>query len=149
MFGSVVTAPSITAYECEVISYIDAASPALKSVLVDAIISQHGYGVRVQKIEFAKNETRIYVRIDNNGSDTFTLYSSYTKISQNGKQYSEQDNWDADYERIESDLMVGNYSEGIIAFPAIEQSDFTIVFEGHSDNWDEELEPFAFDVVVD
>ena len=148
-FGGIVTAPTITAYECEVISYIDAVSPTLKSVYVGSSISKYGYEVMVEKIEFAKNETRVYVKVTNNGGANFTMYSFNAKISQNGKQYSEQDNWDADYEWVEDDLMPGNYSEGIIAFPVLNQSNFTIYFDAHSDDWDEEFDnTFVFDVRV-
>jgi len=78
--------------------------------------------VTLQKVEFAEQETRVYLKVDNNGSDNFSVYSFNSKITQDGKQFGEQDNWEAEYPQIQTDLLVGNSTEGIIVFPTLEPS---------------------------
>ena len=145
-FGGNVSAPIITAKEYEIYSYKDAITPTLKTVEVNQTQSQLGYSVTVQKIEYAENETRAYLKVDNNGSDKFNVYSFNAKITQNGKQYEEQDNWEADYPKVQTDLLVGNSSEGVMVFPAIKESEFTLIIEGNSNNYQEKLEPYTFDI---
>lgn len=144
--GGTVTAPAITATDYEVLSYIDACSPTLKTKELNQTQVQHGYSVTVQKIEYSSTETRVYVKVDNKGSDEFSVYSFNAKITQDGRQYEEQDNWDADYPEIQTELLVGNSTEGIIAFPALKEGPFTLLIEGRSGNWRESLAPFTFSV---
>ncbi len=145
-FGGIVTAPTITAKEYEIISYQDALMPTLNTIDVNQTQTQNGYSVTIQKVELADEETRVYLKIDNQGSDTFNVYSFNAKITQAGKQYGVQDNWDADYPEIQSDLLVGNSTEGIIAFPRINDGEFSIVVEGYSENWSENIKPYTFNI---
>lgn len=145
-FGGVITAPTVAAREYSVISYQDAVVPTTKSIDVNQTQTQFGYSITVQKVEYAETETRVYVKVDNQGSEKFSVYSFNTKLTQNGKQYEEQDNWDAEYPEIQTDLLVGNSTEGIIAFPPIADGAFTLIFEGSSDNWDEDIKPYTFNI---
>ena len=63
---------------------------------------------------------------------------------QNGKQFEREYNSYADYPELQSDLMVGASTTGIITFPALEKADFDITLTGSSDDWDESIAPFAF-----
>ena len=145
-FGGEITAPTIDASECEIIDYKSAVAPTSKEIQVNQTKKQHGYAITVQKVELASSETRVYVKVDNKGSDSFTVYTFDAKIAQDGKQYSEQDNWNADYPEIQTDLLVGNSTEGIITFPSIDEAPFKIYLEGHSENWNEDFKPFIFEV---
>lgn len=148
MMGGTVVAPTVYADEYEIIDYKDAVSPTLKEVTIEQTQEQSGYSICIQKVEFAENETRLYMKVDNQGSDTFYVYSFNGKIIQNGKQYEEQSNWEADYPEVQSELLPGTSSEGIIVFPAIDEENFTFVIDAHSDNWREEIELFSFDISV-
>lgn len=145
-FGGKVSAPTITAKEYKVIDHKDALAPTVKTIDVNQTQTQLGYSVTVQKIEYAEKETRAYIKVDNQGTDKFSVYSFNSKITQNGKQYDEQDNWDAEYPEIQTELLVGNSSEGIIVFPAIPNGNFTLIIEGSSDNWEENLKPYTFNI---
>lgn len=148
-FGGSVSAPAILADSVEVVTYMDAVVPTIKSVELSGVTQdQHGYAITVEKVEFAEKETRVYVSIQNNGSSNFTAYSFNTKIIQNGKQYEEARNFFADYPEIQTDLVPGVTTEGIIAFPAIDQADFKITFEGRSNDWQEDIETYSFDIPV-
>lgn len=149
-FGGTVTAPQIIATSLEKSSYTEVVSPALKTVTPKGTSStQHGYTVSLTKVEFAKNETRLYFTVENGGKATFNLYSFDTKLIQNGKQYEEETNYDADYPEIQSDLLPGVTTEGIIVFPAIDQKNFQVVLDAFSDDFDEDFELYTFDVSVE
>ena len=145
-FGGTVSCPTVTAKEYAVISYQDALAPALKTVEVNQTQTQLGYSVTIQKIEYAEKETRAYIKVDNQGTDKFSVYTFNSILTQNGKQYEEQDNWDADYPEVQTDLLVGNSSEGVIVFPTISDGNFTLIIEGNSDNWEENIEPYTFNI---
>lgn len=147
-FGATIKAVIITADSLELSNYIDAVSPTTKSVDINISQEQYGYKVTLDKIEFAKEETRVYLTVENGGSDNFSIYSFNTKIVQGGKQFEEQSNYEADYPEIQSDLVKGVTTEGIIAFPALELADMQLIIEGYSDNWQEDIEPYTFDVKI-
>lgn len=145
-FGATVTAPVIYAKEYEILSYKDAVMPALHTLDVNKTITKSWYSVSIEKIEFAEKETRVYVKVQNDGIAEFSLYTYNAKISQAGKQYEEQGNWDADYPEIQRDLLSGNSTEGIIVFPPIEQKSFDIILEGCSSNYREGTGLYKFHI---
>ncbi len=111
----------------------------------DQVIEQQGINVAVTKVEFADNETRIYVTATNNSEDTVNLWTSSAKIIQNGQQYEQTyGNYLADYPELSSDILPGASSSGILCFDALEASEFQFYLEGSSDNWEIDLEPFTF-----
>lgn len=147
--GEEVTAPMINAESVEVVDYQTAVAPTTKELtLTDQTVEQNGYSVTIDKIEFADSETRIYVTAENNGSATFNLYTFDAKLIQDGKQIDTQDNFEAEYPEVSSDLKVGASTSGIVCFPKIEQKDFSLSFTAYSDNFDEILDDFEFDITV-
>jgi hypothetical protein len=149
-FGATITAPAIKAESVEVLSYIDVMAPTLREVVPEPnVIDQHGYRVTIDKIEFSKPETRVYVKVENNGADKFSLYSFNSLIIQDGRQYEEQDNWDADYPRVQSSLSAGVTTEGIICFPPLSESNFKIILEGRSDDWMLKFAPYEYEVIME
>ena len=147
-FGGDVTAPKIRASSVDESSYIDAVSPTIKSVDVNSKQSQKGYDVTVQKVEFAASETRVYVDIANNGKGKFSLYSFNAKAVQNSQQYGEQSNYEADYPELQTDLLPGTTTSGIIVLPILEQSNFQLVLEASSDNFNDNLKPYTYAITV-
>jgi hypothetical protein len=70
------------------------------------------------------------------------------KLLQDKQQYEEQGNWEAEYPEIQTDLLPGTTTSGIICFPIISQTeDFTLYIDGSSDNWDEEIEQYVFNII--
>lgn len=148
ILGGGITAPLVIAREYEVISYIDAVSPTKETIDVNKTLSQYDYSITVEKVELAEKETRVYISIQNSGTDVFHMYSFNAVLSQNGKQLSEEYNYEADYPAFESDLHVGNSTEGIITFPPIENQPFTLILDAGSDNFNERIKPFEFSYPV-
>ena len=113
----------------------------------DMSIEQHGLRVDITKVEFAKDETRIYITATNNSSDNMSLWTSSAKVIQNGQQYEQtygivyEDSHD-----ISSDILPGASSSGVIYFDPLSASEFTLYLEGYSDNWEIDLEPFTFNL---
>lgn len=146
-FGGSVNAVAIEAKSVEKSDYKTVVAPTIKAYKTHSSVSQHGYSITIQRVEFAEKETRVYVVIENNGSSKFNFYSYNIKAIQGGKQYEEQENYEADYERPQTEVMTGAKTEGIIAFPAMNDSkDIKIVCEGSSDDWQEEIAPYTFNL---
>lgn len=143
----VVTGPDYNGFYCEKIDYKEAVMPTIKEIVVNKTLTQHGYSVTLQKIEFAEQETRVYLKVDNNGKAEFSLYDYYSKLVQGNKQYEDDDNWDADYPEIQTDLLPGCSTEGIIVFPTIDgKMEFKLIFEGQSDDYKEKFTDFVYNV---
>lgn len=146
--GYEISAHKIQATSIKKSSYIDAVSPTIKGIELNKTMKQYGYSVTVQKVELAETETRVYLKIVNNGKSNFNLYSFNASITQNGKQFEEQTNYDGDYPEIQSNIRVGITSEGIIIFPKLEETSFKIILDGSSDNYNEDISEFVFDVEI-
>lgn len=148
-FGGSVDALQITATSIELTSYSEVVSPTLKEVEVNQQNSQNGVDIRIDKVEFAKNETRIYYTITNNSGSKYSFYDFSLMITQNGKQFKEQANYSADYPSVSGDVLNGITADGIVAFPVLEQADFEIHFDaGHGDNYDLDFEAFTIPVTM-
>ena len=146
VMGVDTTWAKLTAENIEKSSYTDTFGKAHTAWdFQDQVIEQQGINVAVTKVEFADNETRIYVTATNNSEDTVNLWSSSAKIIQNGQQYEQTyGNYLADYPELSSDILPGASSSGILCFDALEASEFQFYLEGSSDNWEIDLEPFTF-----
>jgi hypothetical protein len=147
-FGGVITAPMILADSIEKTDYQTAFAPAKQTIELNAEQNQHGYKLTVQKVELADQETRVYVQVANETNDKIYFYTFDAKLIANGKQLEEEMNYDANYPEVQSELLPGVTTDGIIVFPALEEgvSTFQLYFEGSSDNWEIDFEPFVFDV---
>lgn len=147
-YGGIVTAPLIVTYGVEKSSYMEACSPTIKSVEVNQTQTQHGCSITVSKVEFAEKETRVYVTATNNSNAEFNLWTYSAKITQAGKQYENETNYNADYEKLQSELLSGITSSGIITFPAMNQADFSFIIEGSNGNWRLDFNPYQFNIKV-
>lgn len=152
MLGGTVTAPLISTDTIEVMSYIDAVVPTISEITPDnAIAEQNGISLKVDKIEFAEEETRIYMTESNSSADKFSMFTYSMMIIQNGQQIEQEigsaSSYEGDYAELSSDILPNASSSGIVVFPAIDSSaSFQIYAEGHSDNWELDFAPFTIDI---
>ena len=146
-FGATIVAPQILANSIEKSDYATAFSPALKVIEVNQEINQHGYSMTLERIELAASETRVYLKIKNDSSDNISFYSFNSVIIQGSNQISEEDNWDADYQEINSEIFPGVTSQGVVTFAPvdIQGENLKLVFEGSSDDYYLDFEPFIFE----
>lgn len=148
MMGQEITAPQIVAEKLEKSTYKDIMSPTKKTIDVNKTFESNGVNVTLSKVELADNETRVYLSIDNQSNYKYSFYSFNSKIIQNKKQYTEESNFEAGYDEIESDIASGVKEDGIICFKAIENSNFEFICEGQSENYELDGDSFTFEVNV-
>ena len=138
--------PYIIGKEVKTISYMDAVAPTKKSVEFDKTSSQNDVTITVQKVEFSDVETRVYVKVSNNSKDEFKFQTYSTILTQNAKQY--ETTYSKTAVDVSSSILAGGRSEGILVFPKIEQSNFTLTMKGFSTNYDVDFENFTFDLAL-
>lgn len=152
-FGGKVTAPLIYADTIEVQSYMDAVVPTIKEIVPEnASIEQHGISLKVDKIEFAEEETRVYLTETNASPDKYSMWVHSMKITQNGQQFEQEyssSSYEGNYPELSSEILPNASSSGIVVFPAMDSSaSFQLYVEGHSDNWELDFSPFIIDISV-
>lgn len=151
LMGGTIVAPIIDATSIEVVDYITAVSPTIKTIEVNEEINQSGYIVTLQKIEWAENQTRVYVKVNNQTNDPISFWSHAAYLIVGNKQLdSEYLPEETGLSEVQSEILPGVESEGVIVFPAIDPDTPALSFhaDGSSDNWEINIEPFVFDVTV-
>lgn len=105
MLGGKVTAPIVSANSLEVLDYATAVAPTISTIEVNETIDQHGFLVKVEKIEIAKPHTRVYLSVTNNSEDNISFYQHNVKLVLDGRQLDEEYFYEADYPKLQSDLL--------------------------------------------
>ncbi len=145
--GGKTSDPMIEADKVEKSDFATAFAPALKTVEVNKNVNQNGYDIKINKIEIADKETRVYVEVTNNTNAKISFYDTESKLLINNQQLEPIRNDEADYPEVQFDILPGAKTQGIICFPKISQSgSMQAHFEGASDNYDLEFQPFVFDI---
>ncbi|MEC1585503.1 hypothetical protein P9D80_09220 [Bacillus spizizenii] len=146
--GGSVSAPRIIADSIEKSDYATAFAPAQKTINVDKTQNQHGFALTLEKVELAEKETRLYVKIENKSQDEINFYDFNAKIIADNKQLERKDDLSS-YPKIQSEILPGVNTEGVIVFPKIESKTAKIILEGSSENYDITINPFTFEVNLD
>ena len=142
-FGATMYAPVVRSSDLTQTTYIDVMAPTTATITPENLNQEkYGYSISVDKVEFSKKETRVYLTAKNNGSAK--LYFGDAVIVQDGKQYEEINNFEAEYTEVPFEIVKGVSSSGIVLFPAIEENAFVLTIGVHSDNYDEEIDEFVF-----
>ncbi|RYG72469.1 DUF4352 domain-containing protein [Lentibacillus lipolyticus] len=147
-FGAELKAPLVGADTVEVVDYVTAVSPAMETIQVDQSHDQHGYVMHIDKVEIADNMTRVYVKITNNTDNEISFYSFNSRLLIGNKQLEEAQVYDSGLPEVQSSILPGVETEGVITFPAVDPSTETMTFhaEGSSENYNLDFEPFTFDI---
>jgi len=148
MMGAKITAPRIFASKIEKVSAADVLAPTENTVQVNQTQTQHGVAITVEKIEFAKNETRLFLKVKNGSKAKASFYSFNAKLTQASSQFEPQDNYEANYPEVQSEILPGIETSGVIAFGAVDYTakNFKVFLEASSDSWDLDFKPFVFDL---
>lgn len=148
-FGGSVTAPRIIATELKKSDYKNVVMPTIKEITFsDKTINQFGCIITVEKIEFAADETRVYVKAENKSGNEFDIYTYSAKVLQGSKQYDQTGNYDANYPELQSDLQPGVVSEGVLVFSAMNQSAMKLIIGGSSGDWNIDINDYSFDLDI-
>ena len=131
-YGTELSVPLIYSTDLRKVSYIEVMSPTITTIAPSGLtFDGSGYSVAVEKVEFAENETRIYLTATNNSGSALYVDTISSIIVQNGKQYNSQTNYAANYVEIPYSLSKGVTATGIVAFPAIDNDEFEFLIEIH------------------
>ena len=137
-FGGEVKAPKMETTSIKVATYQEAVAPALKTITPEnATLTKGKVTLTVSKVEIAESETRVYVSAKNDSSGEVSLWTHSATLLQNGKQLDPQDNYDADYPQMSSEIKKGVSTEGIICFPVIEEGAFSFAIDGSDPDYNE------------
>lgn len=149
-FGKTLKAPSIVASEIEKSDYSPAFAPAIKTTLVNKEINQNGYIIKLNKIEVAEKETRIFININNTTKDKVKFYNLKTNITQGSKKIKKLSNLDEKVPEIDNDILPGVAENGVLIFDPVQANgeNLKMIFEGESDNKDLHFTQFTFDAVL-
>jgi len=128
-------------------------NPKLSEVVVDQSKTKEDVTVTIDKVELAKETTRVYLTV-NNGSDAAVRVSTYSGsfIQQGNKQYDiDSSNYSYQETTMPNEINPGIESEGAIAFDALANLDdpFKITIEVSSSDYSIQIEPFVFAVPYD
>ncbi|WP_080831889.1 DUF308 domain-containing protein [Cohnella massiliensis] len=148
-FGAILKLPAIIAKKVEKTDYATAFAPAFKTIEVNQEQNQNGYVMSVTNVELAKQETRVHLKVRNESADTIDFHTYSSTLIQGDKQYERISNFHANYPEINSDnIRPSVTTEGVIVFPSVDPNgdNFTVTFEGSSDNWEVRIEPFTFEI---
>lgn len=143
-FGGDIEVPMITANKVKKIDAMEA-FPAKKTIEVGKTIKKGDYTATVSKVDYTKDETRIYLKVENNSKKTFDNYPNQGVIVQNGKQYEPL--WNEYYPEPSTELRAGANSESVIAFEKIDDAPFKFSFTGYDEETYDEIE-FEFNIDV-
>ena len=146
--GGKVSCPQIQAVSVEKTTYQDVAAPTVKEITVNKTSAQHGVKVTVEKVEFAEEETRIYVKAENDSSDTVNIYAYAAEAIQDGKQIGLSDeSYMAGYDELEDTISAGSSDTGIILFKKMDpDKSFKLQLGAYSDNYNITMNDFTFDI---
>ena len=110
--------------------------------------SQFDVKVTVEKIEFAEEETRVYIQIDNGTEWTVRLNNNRMKLLQGAGESDLLLDPAHDYERLPADLPTGRSAAGILAFPpaSYEEGSLQLTIGASTDDYTQLFEPFELAV---
>lgn len=144
--GAALSAPVILVENYDVLNYADAISPASLTIEPNKTLDMQGLEITVDKVEFSDKETRVYLTAKNNTSDNWNLWIYSSNIIQNGSQFGTEMNYEADYQEIPTELLPGVTASGVICFKPVEKTDFSLILETNSHDYNIEEQVFNFDI---
>lgn len=146
LLGAEITDPVIVADSVKVVTAVEAATPATRTAAVGETRTQHGVSITIQKVEFAPDETRVFLSVRNDSPRTAHFYDFDAKAVQGTHQF-EVASAPLDYPQVASDILAGVVSDGVISFPASDpEQPLKLVLQASSENFLQTFRPYTFTV---
>lgn len=149
-FGAKLEIPTVEAGYIEVAKRNDVVAPTELEVPIGKTNTQYDFLVTLEKIELAKNETRFFIKLKNEGKSKVNFYSFDDKLTQGAKQYEKESSYGTGQE-LPSEILPGVEAEGVIIFPAIDrtQKQLTIhLNEPSNGNYSLDWKTIKFDITL-
>lgn len=146
-FGGTVTAVEVEATEVQEVSGAEAVDPTQETVEVGQTLTDQGFSVTLEKIEFGEQTTRVYVSAYN-GTNTLAYFDDYSaRIIQGSQQLDQEYPIDYDVKEIQTELSPGVQTDGVVTFGKADASQpLEVHFEWSSDDFDITANPLIFQV---
>lgn len=90
-----------------------------KAVVMDRTVKSLGYSITLKKAEFTYEESRLYLRIENNTGKPITFFKAYARLSYYSTFYGPLKNPNPDYPALPDTLAPGEVAEGILVMKKI------------------------------
>jgi hypothetical protein len=140
---AIVDAVAVRAETAEVVDESAAAPPALRTVEVGKSVEQHRLVVTLDRVEFAANETRVYVTVSNDSTATASFNGYKTRVVQAQTEYKPEDL--SPYPWVEATLPPGMVSSGVVLLKAMDPAQATeLSFDSRTDDYQLEFGPYVF-----
>lgn len=147
-FGAKMSAPLIRANKILKDSEINTLAPTQNAVTVNQAQDQNGILITLEKIEFAEEETRFYIKAKNNTNKNANVYSFDMKVTQGNQQFEPESKFSDDYPEIKSEILPGIESAGIVVFKKIDYNakQLNFIAEASSENYELNFNPYTFQI---
>lgn len=132
-FGANINAPTIYVKSISKISRDEAVAPAIKTIAPNESQGQEGLTINLDRVEFADNETRVYVTVTNNSSSKASFYTFNAKLIQDTSQIKSKTIFE-DNDEIPSDIPAKTKESGKLYFEKADPSKpLAISFEAYTE----------------
>ncbi|WLV24583.1 hypothetical protein QR721_13215 [Aciduricibacillus chroicocephali] len=140
---------AIKASSTKKVDFKEAFAPTKREIKLDQKEDHKGLKVSLQKLEIADEQTRLYLTVNNESKVEVDSKLDFSKMTVGGKELELSKHRDhMELPEFQAELKPGEKSEGVLVFPAIEQSVTTAKFEVNPGryNFDIQFDPFEFTV---
>ena len=148
MLGGKVRAVRVEAESATIVDALAIAPPAIRVYEGGHDVqTQYGLQVSLHKVEFAESETRIFLTVANNSKEEASFYSFNVKAVQGNQQFEFDfsDFSGISYPEVQSELLPGVESSGVVVLPAMDPISETRLFmDGNTSNWNLTFKPYEF-----
>ncbi len=146
-FGATVTAVELEADQIEPVDPIEAIDPTQKSVEVGQTREDNGFSITVDRVDFGREITRVYLSVRNATNNNATFFTHDARIVQGSRQVDTEQPFEYELPRIPSDISPGVVAEGVVAFGPVDPSTpFSITFNWSSRDYSTKTVPLVFEV---
>lgn len=122
-WGGPLSLPDVDADSVATITRNEAVAPTERTITVDKTDLQHDFSVTLERIELAESETRLYLKLKNDGTAAVRLYPGlYARLIQGKHQLEPRYDSSIQDAAPQDELLPGVESEGFVLFPALEQT---------------------------
>ena len=110
-------------------------------------IAQNGVIISIKKVEFAETETRVFLTVINDSAEEASFYSFNAKAVQGSRQFDAESGFIREYPEVQSELLPGIESSGVLVFPAMNPSMETqLHLEARNNDFLLDFETYQFSV---
>lgn len=109
----------VAATTVKVITREAAVAPAIKTDSVNKPLTQNGVVVTLDRVELAKQETRVYVNVTNGAAQSIVLNPGSIRLVQNEQQYEPKVLQNSGYPQLPSMLVPGAKADAVFVFSPI------------------------------